>query len=65
MAQHPLLQAFVDSLPQARVAYVGTGAQEIAIQVAQAIEAAVFGQKSPRQALDDAARQANAILARA
>ena len=64
-AQHPLLQPFVDSQPQARLPYFGTGAQEIAIQVAQAIEAAVFGQKSPRQALDDAARQANAILARA
>ena len=63
-AQHPLLQAFVDGLPQARLPYVGTGAQEIAVQVAQAIEAAVFAQKSPRQALDDAARQANAILAR-
>jgi multiple sugar transport system substrate-binding protein len=64
-AQHPLLQPFVDSQPQARLPYFGTGAQEIAIQVAQGIEAAVFGQKSPRQALDDAARQVNAILARA
>ena len=64
-AQHPLLQAFVDSQPQARLPYFGTGAQEIAIQVAQAIEAAVFAQKSPRQALDDAARRVNAILARA
>ena len=64
-AQHPLLQAFVDSLPQARLPYFGTGAQDIAVLVAQAIEAAVFGQKSPKQALDDAARQADAVLARA
>jgi multiple sugar transport system substrate-binding protein len=64
-AQHPLLQAFVDSQAQARLPYFGKGAQEIAVQVAQAIEAAVLGQVSPKQALDDAARQANAVLARA
>jgi ABC-type glycerol-3-phosphate transport system substrate-binding protein len=64
-AQHPLLRAFVDSQPQARLPYFGKGAQEIALQVAQAIEAAVFAQKTPQQALDDAARQADAILARA
>ena len=64
VGQHPLLQAFVDSLPEARVAYVGTGAQDIAVLVAQAIEAAVFAQTSPKQALDDAARRADAVLAR-
>jgi len=64
-AQHPLLGAFVDSLAQARLPYFGKGAQDIAVLVAQAIEAAVLGQKSPKQALDDAARQANAVLARA
>jgi multiple sugar transport system substrate-binding protein len=64
-AQHPLLQAFADGQPHGRLPYFGKGAQEIAVQVAQAIEAAVFKQKPPRQALDDAARQANAILARA
>jgi ABC-type glycerol-3-phosphate transport system substrate-binding protein len=63
-AQHPLMQAFVDSQPQARLPYFGRGAQEIAVQVAQAIEAAVLGQRSPKQALDDAARQADAVLAR-
>jgi ABC-type glycerol-3-phosphate transport system substrate-binding protein len=63
-AQHPLMQAFVDSQPQSHLPYFGTGAQEIAVRVAQAIEAAVFAQKPPKQALDEAARQANAILAR-
>jgi len=64
-AQHPLMQAFLDSQKQARQVYYGKGAQEIAVQVAQAIEAAVFKQKTPRQALDDAAKASNAILARA
>jgi ABC-type glycerol-3-phosphate transport system substrate-binding protein len=60
---HPLLRAFVDSQDQARLPYYGKGAQDIATLVAQAIEAAVLGQRPPKQALDDAARQANAILA--
>jgi ABC-type glycerol-3-phosphate transport system substrate-binding protein len=64
-AQHPLLRAFVDGQPQARLPYFGKGAQEIAVQVAQAIEAAVHKQQTPKQALDDAARQADAVLARA
>jgi ABC-type glycerol-3-phosphate transport system substrate-binding protein len=64
-AQHPLVQTFVDVLRQARLPYYGKGAEEISVQVAQAIEAAVYGQKTPKQALDDAAQQANAILARA
>jgi multiple sugar transport system substrate-binding protein len=64
-AQHPLLQAFVDGQPQARLPYFGKGAQEIALRVAQAIEAAVYKQQTPKQALDDAARESDAILARA
>jgi ABC-type glycerol-3-phosphate transport system substrate-binding protein len=63
-AQHPLLQAFVDSQPQARLPYFGPGAQDVAVLVAHAIEAAVLNQRSPKQALDDAARQADAVLAR-
>jgi sn-glycerol 3-phosphate transport system substrate-binding protein len=65
MAQHPLLRAFAQSLPQARLPYYGPGAPEVALRVAQAIETAVYGQKTPKQALDDAAREADAILARA
>jgi ABC-type glycerol-3-phosphate transport system substrate-binding protein len=64
-AQHPLLRAFVDSLRLGRLPYYGKGAQDIAVLVAQAIEAAVYGQMSPKQALDEAARQADVILARA
>jgi multiple sugar transport system substrate-binding protein len=63
-AQHPLLRAFVDGGTPAHLPYYGPGASDIAVLVAQAIEAAVLGERSPRQALDDAARQANAVLAR-
>jgi ABC-type glycerol-3-phosphate transport system substrate-binding protein len=58
------VQAFLDSQPQAQLAYFGKGAQEIATQVGQAIEAAVFNRKSPKQALDDAAKASDEILAR-
>jgi multiple sugar transport system substrate-binding protein len=63
--QHPLLQAFADGQAQARLPYFGKGAQEIALRVANAIEAAVYKQQTPRQALDAAARDADAILTRA
>lgn len=64
VAKHPLTQPFLDAQPQARLAYAGKGAQEIATQAAQAIEAAVFRKKTPKQALDDAAKASNEILAR-
>jgi ABC-type glycerol-3-phosphate transport system substrate-binding protein len=64
VAKHPLVQPFVDAQPQAKLGYFGKGSQEIATQVAQAIEAAVFGRKGPKQALDDAAKASNDILAR-
>jgi len=62
--KHPLMQSFLDAQPQAQLAYFGKGAQEIATQVGQAIEAAVFSRKSPKQALDDAAKASDEILAR-
>jgi ABC-type glycerol-3-phosphate transport system substrate-binding protein len=63
-AKHPLMQSFIEAQPQAEIAYFGKGAQEISTQVAQAIEAAVFARKSPKQALDDAAKATDEILAR-
>jgi len=61
---HPLMQPFIDAQPQAQLAYFGKGAQEVSTEVGQAIESAVFQRKSPKQALDDAAKAADAILAR-
>ncbi len=63
-AAHPLIQSFIDAQPQAQLAYFGKGAQEVSTQVSQAIENAVFQRKSPKQALDDAAKAADEILAR-
>jgi multiple sugar transport system substrate-binding protein len=63
-AKHPLMQSFLEAQPQAQLAYFGKGAQEVATQVGQAIEAAVFQRKSPKQALDDAAKASDEILAR-
>ena len=64
VAAHPLTQSFIDAQPQAQLAYFGKGAQEVSTQVGQAIESAVFQRKSPKQALDDAAKAADEILAR-
>ncbi len=64
VAAHPLMQPFIDAQPQAQLAYFGKGAQEVSTEVGQAIESAVFQRKSPKQALDDAAKAADAILAR-
>ena len=63
-ARHPLVQPFVEAQPQAKLAYFGKGAQEVATQVGQAIESAVFQKKSAKQALDDAAKASNEILGR-
>jgi multiple sugar transport system substrate-binding protein len=62
--ENPLIEPFLEGLPKGKPEYVGPGALEIAKQVAVGIEAAVFGKKPPRQALDDAAREANEILKR-
>jgi multiple sugar transport system substrate-binding protein len=65
VAKYPLIQPFVDAQPQARVAYFGKGAQEVATLVGQAIENAVYKRKSAKDALDEAAKQANEVLGRA
>jgi len=62
--ENPLIEPFAEGLPTARLEYVGPGALEIAKVVAVGIEGAVFGQKSAKQALDEAAKEANEILKR-
>jgi len=62
--ENPLIEAFLEGLPKGKPEYVGPGALEIAKQVAVGIEAAVFGKKSAKQALDEAAKEANEILTR-
>ena len=57
------LQVFVDSAAVARPEPVVAGGQEVKTTLQTEIEAAWFGQKSPEQALADAAEEANRILA--
>ncbi len=63
-AKNPLVPAYVESQKSADLPYFGPGAQEIGTEVGKAIEAVVFGQKSPQQALEDAARASQTILDR-
>jgi ABC-type glycerol-3-phosphate transport system substrate-binding protein len=63
-AKNPLIPPYVESQKSAEVAYFGPGAQEIGTELGKAVEAVVFGQKSPKQALDDATRASQTILDR-
>lgn len=63
-AKNPLLPAYLEAQKSTDLPYYGPGAQEIGTEVGKAVEAVVFGQKSPEQALDDAARASQVILDR-
>jgi ABC-type glycerol-3-phosphate transport system substrate-binding protein len=63
-AQNPLIPAYVESQKSADLSYFGPGAQEIGTELGKAVEAVVFGQKSPQQAIEDAARASQTILDR-
>ena len=63
-ANNPLIPAYVESQKSTDLPYFGPGAQEIGTELGKAVEAVVFGQKSPQQALDDAARASQTILDR-
>lgn len=62
--KNPLVRPFLDAQKNTDISYYGPGAQEIGTEVGKAVEAVVFGQKSPKQALDDAARVGQTILDR-
>ncbi|MDA8216708.1 MAG: extracellular solute-binding protein, partial [Dehalococcoidales bacterium] len=63
-AGQPLVGSFADAQPSARLSYYGPGAVELTMEVAKGIEAALYGQKTPKQALDDAAKTAADVLKR-
>ncbi len=63
-ATHPLLPAYLEAQKSTDLPYFGPGAQEIGTEVGKAIEAVVFGQKTPQQALDEATRAGQTILDR-
>jgi len=56
------MQAFVDSTASARPEPVVLGGQEVKTTLQTEIEQAWYGQKTPEQALADAAKEANRIL---
>lgn len=62
--KNPLLPAYLEAQKSTDLPYFGPGAQEIGTEVGKAIEAVVFGQKSPQQALEEAARTGQTILDR-
>lgn len=62
LADYPNLKPFLDELPYAHYETVSPGINAANATITTAINEAVLGKKSPKQALDDAAAQANQIL---
>ncbi|MDR2930887.1 MAG: ABC transporter substrate-binding protein [Propionibacteriaceae bacterium] len=59
---HPQLEAFINELEYAHYETVSPGINEANALITTAISEALTGKKSPKQALDDAASQADQIL---
>jgi len=62
--KEPLVLAYLEGQKDAALSYFGPGAAEISTQFGRAIEAVVFGQKTPQRALDEAAGVCQSILDR-
>jgi ABC-type glycerol-3-phosphate transport system substrate-binding protein len=60
----PLTKAFLDSIEFAQAIPAVQGITEVQQALSEAIEAASFGRKEPKAALDEAAQTANAVLAK-
>ncbi|KHK95859.1 sugar ABC transporter substrate-binding protein [Microbacterium mangrovi] len=60
--KYPNLKPFIDELPYAHYETVSPGINEANALITTAINEALTGKKSPKQALDDAASQADQIL---
>jgi len=59
-----MVKAYVDAQENAKLAYFGPGVNEIGTACGKAIEAIVFGQKTPEQAAKDAQQESQAVLDR-
>jgi multiple sugar transport system substrate-binding protein len=59
-----LVPAYMEAQKNARVLYYGPGSQEIFTELGKAVEAVVFGQKSPAQAMEEAQKASQVILER-
>jgi len=60
----PLVVPYIEAQKDAALTYFGPGVAEISTQLGKAIEAVVFGQKTPQGALAEAASVAQSILDR-
>jgi len=62
LAHYPDLKPFLDELPYAHYETVSPGISAANATITTAINEAILGKKSPKQALDDAAAKANQLL---
>ncbi|WP_407343211.1 ABC transporter substrate-binding protein [Pengzhenrongella phosphoraccumulans] len=62
LAEYPNLKPFLDQLPYAHYETVSPGINAANAMITTAINEAILGKKSPQQALDDAAAQADQLL---
>ncbi|MCL4464675.1 MAG: extracellular solute-binding protein [Chloroflexi bacterium] len=63
-AKTPLTAGFLEGQKNAQLCYYGPGVAEIQAEVGKGVEAAVFAQKTAKQAADDTAAAAQVILDR-
>ncbi|MHB1134625.1 MAG: ABC transporter substrate-binding protein [Chloroflexota bacterium] len=63
-AKTPLTKGFLEGQKLSKLSYFGPGAAEIQNEAGKAIEAVAFGQKTAKQAADDATAAAQVILDR-
>lgn len=63
LTKYPTLKPFVDELPYAHYETASPGISNAGAQITTAVNEAVTGKKSPKQALDDAVAKANQLLA--
>ncbi|MEO7060266.1 MAG: ABC transporter substrate-binding protein [Lapillicoccus sp.] len=64
LTAHPNLKPFIEELPYAHYETIAPGINAANATITTAVNEAVLGKKSPKQALDDAVGQANQILQR-
>jgi ABC-type glycerol-3-phosphate transport system substrate-binding protein len=62
--KEPLVLPYLEGQKDAALTYFGPGVEEISTQLGRAIEAVVFGAKTPQRALDEAASVCQSILDR-
>ncbi|MFN8523278.1 MAG: ABC transporter substrate-binding protein [Chloroflexota bacterium] len=63
-AKTPLVPPYMEAQKTARLPYYGPGSQEIFTEFGKAIEAVVFGQKTPAQAAEETHKAAQVVLDR-